>query len=80
MFPQVKISETPKLTALARKFETINFLLTQLEHYKPIYSGSKEADRLHHYRDVICEDLTYIVESLIKGDRLLPNSNEGDRL
>ena len=70
MCPQEKKSQPnfdqqPKIES---RFETIKLLLSHLENYKPVYVGSKEADRLHHYRDIICEDLTIIVESIIHGE------------
>jgi hypothetical protein len=51
---------------LTTKFETIYKLLSLLHDYKPIYEGATEKQRLEHYRDVIQEDIAYIVADLIK--------------
>lgn len=48
------------------KFETIENLLALLKNYRPVYLGSVEKQRLEHYRDVIQEDIAFIVASIIR--------------
>jgi len=48
------------------KFETIHKLIDLLEDYKPIYQGATERQRIEHYRDVIQEDIAFIVATIIR--------------
>ena len=58
-----------------QKLETIKTLLNLIEFYNPILTENKEIERLRHYADVIQEDITYLVESIIR-EKLLPKEIE----
>ena len=60
MIPSIPLIPNP----VTVKFETIHSLLKLIENYQPIYTGTKERQRLEHYRDVIQEDIAYIVAAL----------------
>jgi len=64
------MNQTIFQTKVQKKIETIYDLLNLIKNYKPIYGNEdKEANRLRHFRDCICEDITYIVEARIKGEK-----------
>lgn len=58
-----------EVSIFEKKLNTIKALLGLIEHYRVLYGADKEADRLHQWRDSICENVTYIVEATIKGER-----------
>jgi hypothetical protein len=59
-----------EVSIVEKKLNTIKALLGLIEHYEIIYGNeNKEIDRLHNWRDCICENVSYIVEARIKGER-----------
>jgi len=74
--PQLQLKiRNEKDPKFEQKLETVKNLLNAIEYYKPILTERKEAERLRHYRDVIVEDITYLVESIIR-EKLLPKEIE----